>query len=70
MNEMNDSRLSPQGSSCYDQLRVVVDMNDFMFSVHGFKFHEQLRVVDDMDDLRSRELRSLDGLNILRLWTI
>ena len=67
MNEMNDSRLSTQGSSCYDQLRVVVDMNDFMFSVHGFKFHEQLRVVDDMNNLGSYELRSLDVLNSSRL---
>ena len=28
MNDMNDSMSSAQGSSCYEQLKVVIDMND------------------------------------------
>ena len=30
MNDMNDSMSSAQGSSCYEQLRVMIDMNEFM----------------------------------------
>ena len=30
MNDMNDSRLSAQGSSCYQQVKVVIDMKDSM----------------------------------------
>ena len=56
MNDMNDSRSSSNGSSCYEQLRVVMDMNDFMLLAQGFRYYEQLRVVDDMNDLGSREL--------------
>ena len=67
MNEMNDSRSSSNGSSCYEQLRVVMDMNDFMLLAQGFRYYEQLRVVDDMNDLGSRELQSLDALNSSRL---
>ena len=56
MNDMNDSRSLAQGSSCYEQLRVVIDMNDFMLSAQGSRCYEQLRVVDDMNDLGSYEL--------------
>ena len=60
---MNDSRSSAQGSSCYEQLKVVIDMNDSMLSAQGSRCYEQLRVVEDMNDLGSYELRSLDSLN-------
>ena len=60
---MNDSRSSSQGSSCYEQLRVVIDMNDSMLSAQGSKCYEQLRLVDDMNDLGSYEVQSLDSLN-------
>ena len=63
MNDMNDSRSSAQGSSCYEQLRVVINMNRFMLSAEGSRSYEQLRVVDDMNDLGSYELWSLDALN-------
>ena len=67
MNDMNDSRLSTQGSSSYEQLRVVIDMNDFMLSAQGSRCYEQLRVVDDMNSLGSYGLRSLDALNSSKL---
>ena len=67
MNDMKDSRSSAQGSSCYEQLRVVVDMNNSMLSTQGSRCYKQLRVVDNMNDLASRKLRSLDALNNSRL---
>ena len=60
---MNDSRLSAQGSSCYEQLKVAIDMNASMLLAQGSTCYEQLRVVDDMNDLGSCELQSLDALN-------
>ena len=59
---MNDSRSLAQGSSCYEQFRVVIDMNDSMLSNQGSRCYEQLRVVDNMNDLGSYELQSLDAL--------
>ena len=64
---MNDSRSSTHCSSCYEQLRVVIDMNDSMFSTQGSRCYEQLRVVDDMNDLGSSEARSLYAFNNSRL---
>ena len=61
MNDMNDSRSLAKGSSCYEQLRVVIDMDDSMLSAQGS------RVVDDKNDLGSCKLRSLKALNNLRL---
>ena len=63
MNDINDSSSSAQGSSGYEQLRVVINMNRFMLSAKGSRCYEQLRVVDDMNDLGSYELWSLDALN-------
>ena len=67
MNDMNYSKSLAQGSSCYEQLRVVIDMNDFMLSAQGSRCYEQLRVVDDMNGLGSYGLRSLDALNSSKL---
>ena len=64
---MNDSWSSTQGSSCYEQLRVVVDMNNSMLSTQGSRCYKQLRVVDNMNHLASRKLRSLDYFNSLRV---
>ena len=64
---MNNSRSSTQGSSWYEQLRVVVDMNDSMLSAQGSKFYEQLRVVDDMNNLGPYEPRPPNPINNLGL---
>ena len=56
MNDMNDSRSLAKGSSCYEQLRVVIDMDDSMLSTQGSRCYEQLRVVDDKNDLGSCKL--------------
>ena len=44
MNDMNDSMSSAQGSSCYEQLRVMIDTNDSMLSAQGSRCYENLEL--------------------------
>ena len=53
MDNMNDSRLWAQGSTKYEQLKVVVDINHYMLWAQASTCYEKLKVVNDINDSAS-----------------
>ena len=50
MVDMNESKLWPKGSKCYECFKVVEDKNDFGWWALTFRYYEQLRAMVDMKD--------------------
>ena len=67
MDDIKYPWLWPQGSGCYELLKVGDDLNDYESWTQGSRCYEQLKVMDDKND-QGRELKTLDAINNLVLW--